>query len=61
MSRRLRAVFRFQVGDDPEDMKPALKLLLRTLRILRIRDAYAQLKITPDDDPAPTYFDADGA
>lgn len=57
--RRLKAVFRFQVGDDPDDLKPPLKLLLRTLRILRIRDAYADLKITDDHEPPPSY-DADG-
>lgn len=60
MSRRLRAVFRFRVDDDPEGMKPSLKLLLRTLRILRIRDPDATLKVTPDESDSPTAFDADG-
>lgn len=59
MSRRLKAVFRFQVDGDPGDLMPPLKLLLRTLRILRIRDPQAELKVTHDEGPGVS-FDADG-
>lgn len=59
MPRRLKAVFRFRVvGGEPEEALPALKLLLRTLRILRINDPQASLNVTPDE-PEPR-FDADG-
>ena len=59
MTRHLKAVFRFRVDDDPEDLKPPLKLLLRTLRIIRIRDPRAELKVTDDDGPI-LHHDADG-
>lgn len=58
MSRRLRAVFRFQAADDPEHLKPTLGLLLRTLRILRLKDPAAELRVLSDDEPVA--YDEDG-
>ena len=60
MSRRLRAVFRFQTSDDTrEGLMSPLKILLRTLRLLRFRDPHATLKITPDDGE-PVFYDPEG-
>jgi hypothetical protein len=56
--RSLRAVFRFRAPDDPKRLMPTLQLLLRTLRILRLKDPGAELTITPDLEPP--HYDADG-
>jgi hypothetical protein len=51
-------VFRFRAPDDPKRLMPTLQLLLRTLRILRLKDPSAELTITPDLEPP--HYDADG-
>lgn len=60
MSRRLKAIFRFQASDDPEFALSPLKVLFRAWRILKIHDPGARLRITPDDDPPETHHDSDG-
>lgn len=58
--RRLRAVFRFRAGEDPEQLKPPVKILRNALRLLRIYDPAAELTIIPDPELDPPGFDADG-
>lgn len=56
---RLRAVFRFRVDSDPEQVKRPLALLRAALRLLRTTDPSASLRVLPDEEDPPAY-DADG-
>lgn len=55
----MRAVFRFRTFEDPKHFRPVLKILLGSLRALRVYDSQAELKITTDDGP-PVSYDATG-
>lgn len=57
--RRLRAVFRSRVEEDPEAARSTLRLLIRALRIIRLKDPDAELRVLPDH-PEPPAHDQDG-
>lgn len=59
MPRRLKAVFRFRVLDDPKHFRPVIRIFRGTLRALRVYDSHAELKISADD-TSPLHYDQDG-